>query len=225
MARVAQGTEQGRPKPRVGGSNPSVGAEKIFWPPKVGRWSGMIDVRIHVQGVDHPETIVGYIEERVGRLDRFNERVTSAKFELRAVHRRSGGDQWVAQFTVSTPGRILRAEMRDRDQRHAVDVAVEKMRKQMRRYHSRKIRRTRRDAVNLGQLAADHMQEAEQQEFAPEPLVRTKRFEFLPMDVEEAIEQMEMLEHDFFVFRHRDTGETQVVYRRIDGAYGRIAPA
>ncbi len=185
----------------------------------------MIDVRIHVQGVDHPESITTYIEDRIERLERFNEKVTSANFELRAAHHRSGGDQWVAQFTVSTPGRILRSEMRDRDQRHAVDVAVEKMRKQVRRFHSRKIRRTRRDAVNLGQLAADHVQELEQNEFEPQPLVKTKRFEFLPMDVEEAIDQMELLEHDFFVFRHRDSGDTQVVYRRNDGAYGLIEPS
>ena len=186
----------------------------------------MIDVRIHVQGVEHPEGISDYIDERVERLEKFNERVTSAKFELRPEHHRSGGDEWVAQFTVSTPGRILRSEMRDRDQRHAVDIAVEKMRKQVRRFHSRKIRRSRRDSVNLGRLAADIQFEAElEDDIEPQTLVKTKQFEFLPMDVDEAIDQMELLEHDFFVFKHRDSGETQVVYRRKDGAYGVIAPA
>jgi len=185
----------------------------------------VIDVRIHVQGSDHPDAISDYIEERVGRLDRFNERVTSAKFELRSEHQRSGGDQWIAQFTVSTPGRILRAETRDRDQRHAVDIAVEKMRKQVRRFHSRKVRRSRRDAVNLGRLAADHAVEADHIEPELEPLVKTKSFEFQPMDVDEAIDQMELLEHDFFIFLERDSGETQVVYRRKDGAYGLIEPA
>ena len=185
----------------------------------------MIDLRILVQGVEHPDGITSYIEERVERLDRFNERVTGAKFELRPEHHRSGGDQWIAQFTVSTPGRILRAETRDRDQRHAVDIAVEKMRKQVRRFHSRKLSRSRRDAINLGQLAADQVNEDEHEDPELGPLVRTKRFEFLPMDVDEAIEQMELLEHDFFVFRQRDSGDTQVVYRRKDGAYGLIEPA
>lgn len=186
----------------------------------------MIDVRIHVQGVDHPDTISNYIEERVAKLERFNERVISSKFELRSEHHRSGGDEWIAQFTVSTPGRILRSEMRDRDQRHAIDVAVEKMRKQFRRFHSRKIRRSRRDAINLGKLAADQAVEMDaEEEEESAPLVRTKRFEFLPMDVEEAIEQMELLEHDFFVYRDRDSGDTQVVYRRNDGAYGLIQPS
>lgn len=185
----------------------------------------MIDVRIHVQGVDNPDSITDYIEQRVERLDRFNERVTSAKFELRPERHRSGGEQWIAQFTVSTPGRILRAEMRDRDQRHAIDVAVEKMRKQIRRFHSRKIRRSRRDAVSLGKLAADQFDGHIPDELDNGPLVKTKRFEFQRMDVDEAIEQMELLEHDFFVFLDRDSGETQVVYRRKDGAYGVIQPA
>ncbi len=185
----------------------------------------MFDVRIHVQGADNPGAVTDYIEERVSRLERFNERVISSVFELRSEHHRSGGDEWIAQFTVSTPGRILRSEMRDRDQRHAIDVAVEKMRKQVRRFHSRKIRRSRRDAVNLGRLAADHVVETESDDEDSAPLVRTKRFEFQPMDVDEAIEQMELLEHDFFVYRDRDSGNTQVVYRRNDGAYGLIQPA
>jgi len=184
-----------------------------------------MDVRIHVQGVENPDPISTYIEERVERLERFNERVVNATFELRPEHHRSGGDAWIAQFTISTPGRILRAETRDRDQRHAVDIAVEKMRKQVRRFHSRKVRRLRRDAVNLGRLAADQYVEASDEAFDDGPVVRTKRFEFLPMDVEEAIDQMELLEHDFFVFRHRESGDTQVVYKRKDGAYGLIEPS
>ena len=186
----------------------------------------MFDVRIHVQGSDHPDNLVDYIQERVDRLERFNERVVGATFELRPVKHRSGGNQWVAQFTVSTPGRILRSEMRDHDQRHAVDVAVEKMRKQIRRFHSRKVDRSRRQSVNLGVLAADQMADSldGEEETPPMAPVRTKRFEFLPMDVDEAIDQMELLEHDFFVFKHRDSGDTQVVYRRKDGTYGLIQP-
>lgn len=187
----------------------------------------MIDVRIHVHGSENPDTIAEYIQERVDRLERFNERVTNAKFELRSVKHRSGGEQWVAQFTVSTPGRILRSEMRDHDQRHAVDVAVEKMRKQIRRFHSRKRDRSRRRSVNLGVLAADQVDgDLDGADESLElPVVRTKRFEFLPMDVDEAIDQMELLEHDFFVFKNRDSGDTQVVYRRKDGTYGHIQSA
>jgi putative sigma-54 modulation protein len=187
----------------------------------------MIDVTIHIQGVDNPDPTRDYIQERVDRLERFNERVVNAKFELRPERRRSGGEQWVAQFTMYTPGRILRSEMRDHDRHHSIDVAVEKMRKQVRRFHARKIDRSRRDAVSLGRFAADlQEQEASLNGDLAEAgrIVRTKTFEYLAMDTEEAIDQMELLEHDFFVFRDSDTGDTNVVYRRNDGAYGLIRP-
>ena len=188
----------------------------------------MLDVRLQVRGNDHSDEVESYIQERVDRLEKFNERVTSATFELRSEQHRSGGKQWIAQFTVSTPGKILRSEMRDRDQFHAIDVAVEKMRKQVRRFHARKVRRSRRQSVNLGVLAAEQQRATRIPDLDEEKehrVVRTKTFEFHPMDVEEAIDQMELLEHDFFVFRHAESGDTEVVYRRADGSYGRIRSA
>ena len=188
----------------------------------------MTDVTLHIQGVDNSTAIREYIQERIDRLERFNERAVDGKFELRPVRHRSGGEQWVAQFTMYLPGRILRAEMRDHDRHHAIDVAIEKMRKQLRRYNARKIDKNRRGAVNLGRLAAAQVeQDSLMQDGAASelgPVVRTKTFEYLSMDTEEAIEQMELLEHDFFVFRDAETGDTNVVYRRHDGDYGLIRP-
>jgi len=187
----------------------------------------MIDVTIHIQGVENSDPLREYIQERIDRLERFNERVVDGKFELRPVRHRSGGEQWVAQFTLYVPGRILRAEMRDHDRHHAIDVAIEKMRKQIRRFKNRKIEKGRRNAVNLGVLAAEQAEQAALVMDGAEaagPVVRTKTFEYLAMDAEEAIEQMELLEHDFFVFRDAESGETNVVYRRKDGAYGLIRP-
>ncbi|MGH6943837.1 MAG: ribosome hibernation-promoting factor, HPF/YfiA family, partial [Geminicoccaceae bacterium] len=106
-----------------------------------------MDVRIHAHGEKLSQATEDYILEKVDGLEKFNERVVDAKFELRPQHNRSGGEQWVAQFTISTPGNILRSEVREHDQRLAVDRAVDKMRKQIRRYHAKKIGRARRNAV------------------------------------------------------------------------------
>ncbi len=188
----------------------------------------MFEVTIHVQGVDNPDPVEEYIQERVDRLERFNERVVDSKFELRPVRHRSGGEQWVAQLTVHTRGRILRAEMRDHDQHHAIDVAVEKMRKQIRRYHSRMVDKSRRHSRGLGMIAAEQQEmellNVESASSDGAPVVRTKTFEFLAMDTGEAIDQMELLEHDFFIYRDADSGDTNVVYRRRDGEYGLIKP-
>lgn len=185
-----------------------------------------MDVKINVHGDRLTESLRNYIEERIARLDRFNERVIDAKFELRLTKPRSVGEQWIAQFTIATPGRILRSEVREHDQHAAIDKSMDKMLRQIRRYHSKKIDRSKRGATNLGRLAAEQSGMFEQPESPGDEgiVVRTKRFEFLPMDPEEAVEQMELLEHDFFVFRNADSGQTNVVYRRTDGQYGLIEP-
>jgi putative sigma-54 modulation protein len=185
-----------------------------------------MNVRIHAHGAKLSSATEAYILDKVDRLEKFNERVVEAKFELRAVHHRTGGEQWVAQFTISTPGSILRSEVREHDQLLAVDRAVDKMRKQIRRFHAKKIDRARRNALPLGQLAVEQGDEDALigADGDVRPVVKTKTFEFLAMDAEEAIEQMELLEHDFFVFRDADNGATNVLYRRNDGAYGLIKP-
>jgi putative sigma-54 modulation protein len=184
-----------------------------------------MNLRIQAHGEKLPAATERYIREKVDRLEKFNERVVDAKFELRPIHHRSGGDQWVAQFTISMPGSILRSEVREHDQGLAIDRAVDKMRKQIRRFHAKKIDRPRRNAMPLGLLAAERLDDSGlDADGEARPVVRTKTFEYLAMDAEEAIEQMELLEHDFFVFRDVENGATNVVYRRHDGAYGLIKP-
>lgn len=184
-----------------------------------------MEVKIHAQGMKLTESLEQHIVERVDRLDKFADRAVDAKFELRADKPRSGGERVRAQFTIFTPGNILRSETTEHDARAAIDSAVDKMKRQVRRYNSKLVQRTRHHAQNLGRLAAeqsDLFDDAEEDTDAP--VVRRKRFELIPVDIDEAIEQMELLEHDFFVFRNRDSGEVNVAYRRHDGAYGVIEP-
>ncbi|MFW6075169.1 MAG: ribosome hibernation-promoting factor, HPF/YfiA family [Chloroflexota bacterium] len=184
-----------------------------------------MDIKIHAQGMKLTESLEDHIRERVDRLDKFADRTIDAKFELRASKPRSGGEHVRAQFTIHTPGNILRAETSNHDARAAIDQTVDKMKRQVRRYNSKRVQRSRQRAQNLGRFAAeqeDLFNDVEEDEAAP--VVRRKRFEMIPVDVEEAIEQMELLEHDFFVFRNRDSGEVNVVYRREDNAYGVIEP-
>lgn len=185
-----------------------------------------MDVKIQAHGTKISRPLEEYIQERVDRLERFDDRAIDAKFEIRADRVRDGDPtQYVAQFTIAVPGSILRAESREHDERAAVDKALDKMKRQIRRYHSRRVDRSKQGARNLGRLAAEQVESFEFPEFdEQQPVVRTKRFELQPMDVDEAIEQMELLEHDFFLFLNRDNGGTNVVYRRNDGAYGLIVP-
>ena len=189
-----------------------------------------MDLQIKTHNLKLTDNLRAYIEEKTARLDRLNERQIDAKFELRSVRERSAGDVYIAQFTIVTPGNVLRAEERNFDQHRAIDAAVDKMMNQIRRFHDRKIRRSRRDTAGLGVVAAEQAEVEVEAELALDGddgafnIVRVKRFSLKPMTAEEAVEQLELLGHNFFVFASSDSGGTSVVYRRNDGAYGLIEP-
>lgn len=181
-----------------------------------------MDARINTMGVRLTDGQRAHIEERVGRLERVHESPTDAKIEIRSEHNRRGGEQFISQFTIALPGNILRSEVRDRDLLKAVDQSVTKMERQIRRFRDRSIQRGRR-ATSLGELGAEQAAEA-----AATPsngtIVKRKQFEMRPMNTNEAIEQLELLGHDFFVFFNPDSRLVSVLYRRRDGNYGLIEP-
>lgn len=168
-----------------------------------------------------------YIESHAGKVDRVNERITEAKFEVREDPSHRDGQRYTVQFTIATKRSILRAEERGTDLRAAIDIVIDKMNRQIRRFHERRIKRNRRDAVGLGVLAADtsveQLPETDGDDRALD-LLRTKRFKVQPMDVAEAIEQIDLLGHDFFVFYNAEVGQLSVLYRRRDSGYGLIVP-
>jgi putative sigma-54 modulation protein len=186
-----------------------------------------MQVQLKAQNFKPSSELHDYVQRRASKLDRVNERVTDAKLELRHEQNRREGERYIAQFTIATRGAILRAEDRAVEARAAVDLVVDKMNRQIRRLHDRKIQRGRRDALSLGELAVSQMDAAELAEpdlDEEREIVRTKRFKVQPMDTTEAVEQLELLGHDFFVYFNADTNRMSVLYRRRDGGYGVIEP-
>lgn len=193
-----------------------------------------MDVQIKTHNLKLNDATREYIEKRVGKLDKVNERITDAKFELREEPHHNPTQKFVAQFTIATKRAVLRAEERNSDITTAVDLVTDKMARQIYRFHERRKKRDRRSAIGLGELAADQISpELLASEAIPSELddeedegqvVRTKRFNVLPMDTAEAIEQMELLGHDFFVFYNPDTSRMSVLYRRQDGGFGVLEP-
>ncbi len=103
----------------------------------------------------------------------------------------------------------------------AIDLVSEKLEKQIHRYRTKLYKRFRNKG--LKDLIIEMEQEGKKEEEEPR-VVRTKRFAMKPMSVEEAILQMNLLGHDFFVFTNAETEQVNVVYRRRDGNYGLIEP-
>lgn len=185
-----------------------------------------MDVQIKTRGVRLTDGLHEYIERRLAKLDRVNENVVDAKLELRAEKNRSGGEQLVAQLTIQTRNAILRSEEKNHDLHTAIDLAVERMGRQIRRFHEKKVLAPRRARVAepVSEALAETTAGSGADPDAPEALVRRKRFKIQPLSEDEAIEQMELLGHDFFVFFNPDVAQINVLYRRKGGEYGIIQP-
>jgi putative sigma-54 modulation protein len=160
-----------------------------------------------------------YVEKKTGRLDRYLSNIQETRVELSIEKTKSAQARQVAQITVRSNGIILRAEEKSHDIFASIDAVTDKMYRQIARFKGR--RRDKRGHTNEEPLPLE-IEEIEEEE-APR-IVRVKRFTMIPMDPDEAIEQMELLGHDFFVFYNPETESVNVVYRRADGNYGLLQP-
>ncbi|MBC7249069.1 MAG: ribosome-associated translation inhibitor RaiA [Anaerolineae bacterium] len=181
-------------------------------------------MQLIIQGknVEITDRVREYVEKKVGKLDRYLPTIDEARMELSTARARSAGDRQVAQLTVRSRGTILRAEEKTSDIFNSIDAVMDKMYRQIARYKGKRQGRGR--AAVQGEALPIELELEEEEAEEPRRIVRTKRFRLVPMDEEEAIEQMELLGHDFFVFFNVSVGEINVLYRRKDGNYGLIQP-
>jgi putative sigma-54 modulation protein len=186
-----------------------------------------MQITIKTKNMEMTERLKTYIERKVNRLDRFLPGLDEARVELAVQPTKSAGDSQVVQVTLRTNGTILRAEERSSDMQTSIDAVLDKMQRQLDHYkgkHWRSLGRTQGQAQSEAEIAAAEAAEAAAAAEADSPVVRTKRFETRPMTVEDAIEQMELLGHDFFIFFSLNEDAFCVVYRRRGGGYGLLIP-
>jgi len=183
---------------------------------------------VHGRNVEVTDWIREYINKKVGRLERYLNNVTDARIELSQNSTRAADDRFTAQLTIWSNSHILRAEESTGDILVSIDAVVEKMSQQIHRFKGRHYQNRRRQsaAVNAQtQLAATAVaEEDEVEEGELVKIVRRKEFILQPLDEEEAVAQMELLGHDFFVYYDVDAKAIDVVYRRRDGQYGLLQP-
>lgn len=164
-----------------------------------------------------PKSVHAYAEKKIGKLDRYfrNDAEAAVVFSVEK-------DRNNVELTIRSGGTILRVSESTSDMFASIDAAVSSMERQLRKNKTRLEKRLRQGAF---ERAID-----EQSSFAPVAeeedefeVVRTKRFSLKPMTVDEAILQMNLLEHTFFAFKNEDAGGAfSVVYLRNDGRYGLI---
>ena len=170
------------------------------------------------KNLDVSEPLRDYVEKKIGRLERYLPTIHEARVELSVQKAKSSQDRHVVQITMRSNGTILRAEESNADMLAAIDAVKDKLQRQIKRFKERPIRKLQRAQAAIAQP------EVPSEEPMPPQIVRVKRFPVAPMSEEEAIDQMELLGHDFFVFFNPNASALNVLYRRRDGNYGLLQP-
>jgi putative sigma-54 modulation protein len=174
------------------------------------------------------DALKDFAERKLGRLEKYFDASPKPETEVH-VAMSVIKDQHKVEVTIPYPGLLCRAEESSGDMYASVDLVVEKLERQIRKYKTRVTRKSRQDAsfrnnwkesAYISEAAAAAVTEEE----SDLKVIRTKRFILKPMDTEEAILQMDMLGHNFFVFTNAETNQVNVIYRRKDGKYGLIEP-
>ncbi|SDH64975.1 ribosome hibernation-promoting factor, HPF/YfiA family [Alteribacillus bidgolensis] len=193
-----------------------------------------MNYNIRGENLEVTPALKNYVEKKVSKLERYFDTTPVAEVHVKMQVQNS---EHIIEVTVPMPQLLLRAEETHADMYAAIDLVVEKLERQIRK-HKTKVNRKFRQDGSVKYMFKDNIEDLNQelvngefsnQEF-PESevddyeIVRTKRFNLKPMDTEEAILQMDMLGHTFFVFSNAVNGDTNVVYRRRDGRYGLIEP-
>jgi ribosomal subunit interface protein len=205
-----------------------------------------MELRISTRNLTVSERFRDYVSEKAGKVEQFAHRPQELNIRVtRHEHSKTAGVEDQVELTVYEPGHVVRAEARAQDKFAAFDVAFGKLLERLRRYSDKKtIHRggnhkhigvselTANDFADLDITPADHnlltgeipvVSEASEVEKETPLVIRSKEFEKVAMSREEAVDHMELVGHDFYLFEDSDTGRPAVVYRRQGYSYGVIS--
>ncbi|MGC9346886.1 MAG: ribosome hibernation-promoting factor, HPF/YfiA family [Anaerolineae bacterium] len=180
-------------------------------------------LQIYTRDLELTDRLRDYVGDKVLKLQRYLPNLDSIRVDLSESNARDSSRRMVAQITIYVPKAILRAEERAGDIFTAVDSVMDKMYRRVERYKGRR-RSRRRQAPPMPTVAPDMSDVELLEEELPPSIVRVKEFEVSSVLAEDAIEQMELLGHHFFIYMDASDGRLSVVYKREDGNYGVLKP-
>ncbi len=177
-----------------------------------------MDIKVNGKNIEVTPALVSYTQKKLGKLAKFFDKATEAQVMLSVIR-----DEHIVEVTVIFEGLILRGEESTSDMYASIDKVVDKLEKQVAKYKTRLSKAMRKNGVRAAVAKLEEERRLEE-EVDEAKIVKTKRFALKPMDLEEAILQMNLLGHDFFVFANAETETVNVLYKRKDGDYGLIEP-
>jgi len=184
-----------------------------------------MDISIRGRNIELTPALKDYIGDKVGRLEKYFDNIKAVDVALTVERNRSIEKTQRAEVTMHVNGTVIRAEEASVSMYSSVDIVVEKLERQLKKYKSKiyKSMREKRGSRKSKEVQYEATPEVESSNGEP-VIARTKRVALRMMTPEEAALQMELLGHDFHLFLDPDQGGVNLVYRRRDGNYGLLVP-
>jgi putative sigma-54 modulation protein len=177
-----------------------------------------MEIKIAARNMKLEDDVREYAERKLGRLSKYLNNISSVKLDLIEEKTRSRQPVFGAQVTINVNGFLMRGEQKNDNPRAAIDAVNDVMERLIDKYKKRYSVSKAHDTIRT--QAEQEAQTVEQ----PHHVYKRKRFIVKPMTIEQAVEQMDFLGHDFFLFVSDVDNSINVVYRRKDGKYGLIEP-
>ncbi|MFC1902556.1 ribosome hibernation-promoting factor, HPF/YfiA family [Chloroflexota bacterium] len=178
-----------------------------------------MELHITGQNVELSESVRRHIERKLGKLNRYLPNIMESKVEITEEKTKSRQQRYLVRVTVNSSTSVLHGEERGPDLLTAIDKVSEIMNRQIEHHKGKLYKKGRGNSLARG-VSSEETEPAS----PPGELVKVKRFALKPMSTAEAMDQMKLLGHDFFLFFNADTEEINLLYRRRDGNYGLIEP-
>ncbi|MBT9130298.1 MAG: Ribosome hibernation promotion factor [candidate division WS2 bacterium] len=173
-----------------------------------------MNITVKGKNIDLTDDLKEYGTKKINKLTRYFSNIQSVTLTLSLERGQS-----ISEITLLASGKIIRSEERNTDMYSSIDLSVESIENQIRRYKERLTSRSHPNDIIRG---ISEFQANPEEEREKPKIVKTKKFPLRPMDENEAIEQMELLGHSFFLFIHPQTGNIGLLYKRTDGDLGLI---
>lgn len=185
-------------------------------------------MKLVIQGknIEITDAIREYVRQKIEKAVNHYQTLTTEVDVSLSVARNPRIPKQIAEVTIYANGTVVRAEEGSENLYASIDLVADKIARQLRKYKEKRF--DRRHEMKTAEALSDQPVisdlKLDREPELPPAVVRTKYFSMPPMTVDEALEQLELVDHDFYMFRNAETGEINVVYERNHGGYGVIQP-
>jgi putative sigma-54 modulation protein len=184
-----------------------------------------MEIQIAGKNLELSPAIRTYINRKMEKINRHLSNILSFEVVAAEEQTRAPESRFILQVTINTNGTLLRGEERGQDLYTATDKAAEVMNRQIEHYKGKVSISKGKTTLSIRTNTTEVKSGIEAEYIDNEPkIVKTKRFDVKPMSLEEAVDQMVLLNHDFFLFFNPDSNNMNLLYKRKDGNYGLIEP-